>query len=278
MRIILENELGTIELSGGGGGAFRVFALSGLGIPQYERRTFASYDFDGAVESGRRIPQRTIVIGGDYKGTERDASRLLKLLSKPCRMVIIQDALNREANVSCANVEFEQKNGVYTKFAIALSCDDPYFYDSEPTRVGLYVKEKLITGETMLPAVFSMHTAYARIEPSGDAEIEAKYVISGKRISGEEEGSIVISNLTTGKSFTLLYLPQDGEIITIDMKDRTITSDIAGNLIEYISDDSFLADLVIEKNGAELSALGYGGASDISAFLIYKNKYIEAVV
>ena len=278
MRLTFENALGKAEMSGGGESGIRITAVSGLGMPSYERRTLTSYDFDGAVESARKIPQRSIVVGGDIIGGTRKAQKLLKLLSEPCRMVVSCDSFEREIAVSACEAEFTEQNGVYTKFALALTCDDPYFYNAEPTQVGLYEKEKLITDETVLPAVFSIRKTSAKIDLCSDREIEATFVILGKRIPDETEGKIVIENLTTGAVFTLLYVPSDGEIITIDMAERTITSDINGNLIEYISDDSFLSDLVIAKDGAELTAIGYGATGDISAYIIYRNKFIEATV
>ncbi len=278
MRIIFENELGTAVLSGGGDADIRITAISGLGIPSVERRVFTSYDFDGAVESGRKIPVRVITVGGDIRGGRRYANMLLKLLSKPCSMRIFDGDIDRMIRVDGANVEFEQTNGIYTKFALSLTCDDPYFYDFCESSVGLFVKEKLISDQTVLPAVLSRRTTKARIIPNGDCDIEAKYVISGKRIAGAEDGRIVIENITTGKTFTLHYIPSDNEVITIDMKKRTITSDSNESLIEYISDDSFLSDLVIEKEGAELFVIGYGAAADMNAYLLYRNKYTEAMV
>ncbi len=278
MKIIFENELGRVELSGGGDSDIRITDIKGHGIPCYDRRAITSFDFDGAVETGRRIPQRSIVVGGDAKGNSAKACRLFKILSEPCRMEIITADFAREIEVNSCEAEFNPQNGIYTRFALALSCDDPYFYDAEAIRVGLYAKENLITDETVLPAMFSSRTAGATITPTGDCDIEAEFVILGQRIEGEEDGEIVIENLTTGKVFRLLYVPEDGELITIDMTKRTITSDINGSLIEYISDDSFLSDLVIDKSGAELSVIGFGATGQMQARLVYKNKYIEAMV
>lgn len=278
MRLKFENNLGIIEMSGGGDDLIRVTSIGGLGVPAYERRTYASYDFDGAVESMRRLSVRTITVGGDITGGISEAVRLTKILSRPCKMTIYGSDFEREINVAACEPRLEQKNKSFVKFALSLTCDDPYFYDAVPTEVGLYVRQKLISSDTTLPAMFSQRTNSASINIRGDRDIEPIITILGKRNSTETEGKIVIENKVTGAVFTLQYVPEDEEIITIDVSKRTITSDINGNLISYITDDSYLSDLVIGDEGAEFLTTGYGATGNISAYIKYQNKYLEAIV
>ncbi|MEE0944882.1 MAG: hypothetical protein UIM24_05470 [Clostridia bacterium] len=278
MRLKFENELGTVEMSGGGDDSVRITGINGLGVPAYERRIYASYDFDGAVESMRRLPVRVITVGGDIIGGMSEAARITKILGMPCTMTVICDDFEREINVAACESQLEKKNKEYVKFALSLTCDDPYFYDSVPTEVGLYIREKLISADITLPAMFSKRTTNASVTVHSDREVEPVITILGKRNPDETEGKIVIENKITGTVFTLLYVPEEDELITIDIAKRTITSDINGNLISHISDDSFLSDLVIDDRGAEFVTTGYGATGHISAYIVYRNKYIEAIL
>lgn len=278
MKLVFENELGRAELYGGGDNTVRISAIDGLCVPPYERRGYTSYDFDGAVESGRHITRRTVTVGGDMKATPREAADFIKIFSEPGVLKIITSEFEREINVAACEAEYSNKNNGYVKFALSLTCDDPFFYDAKETRLGLYVREKLIDAETTFPATFSRRTTSASLAVKSDRDVEPVIIILGSPRNGDGEGRIVIENIMTGALFTLNYVPEEDEIITLDIKERTITSNLYGNLISYISDDSFMSDLVIGKNGAQFVTTGYGATGYVTAYIIYKNKYLEAMV
>jgi len=276
MKLIFKNSLGEKTLCGMGSDSIGITDIRGLSVPTYERQCYSSYDFDGAVESARRIPQRNITISGDIKGTARDVSDFLKLMSEPFKMTVETDNFKRSITVSAANSNISKVSKNITKFALSLVCDDPYFYDTEDTKVPLFYREELLTNETVLPSMFSRRTASASLNVTSDRIIEPKIIITGKKIESDEDGRIVIENKLTGAEFTLLYTPEENEIITVDVKKRSITSDKNGNIISSITKDSYMSDLEIDKNGAVFSLTGYGSATNISAYIIYKNCYLEA--
>lgn len=278
MRLEFKNRLGTISMSGGGEDNVRITGISGLGVPQYERRTYSSYDFDGIMESMKRFPARNITVSGDIKGTVYDAAEIARILSEPSEMKIVSDSFVRIISVNACDVQFTKKSDAFVKFAMSAVCDDPYFYDSDYHEVGLYKREALIDSDTVLPAMFSKRTSSASIKITSHRDVEPIITILGKRNPDETEGKIVIKNRLTGAEFVLLYVPDNDEIITIDVSKRTIKSDKNGNLIGFISDDSFLSDLIIGEQGAEFVTTGYGAAGNIDAYIKYKNKYIEAMV
>lgn len=277
MELRFENELGNFVIEGGGDAQIRLTKISGIGVQSYERLLLTSYDFDGAAESARRFPARSIVVGGDMLGGSRRAADIMRILSEPCTMTISGAGIERGIQISAAEAEFGAKNGPYIKFALSLLCNTPYFYDTQETVCGLFVRTKLINAQTVLPAVFSTRENEAELTFKGDRAIEPIIEILGGEAK-EGDGSIVIENLTNGKSFTINYVPQKDERITIDVANRTITSDIGGNIIKYISDDSFMSDLEIEEDRTLLRAIGYGATGTMSAYIRYKNKYIEAFV
>lgn len=278
MKLVYENGLGRAEMYGGGDNNIRISAVDGLCVPAYERRGYTSFDFDGAVESGRHITRRTITVGGDMKATAREAAEFFKIFSEPGKLKILTDEFEREINVAACETEYANKNNGYIKFALSLICDDPFFYDAEETKLGLYVREKLIDSEAVFPLMFSRRITSASLAVKSDREVEPTIIILGSSRNGDGEGRIVIENILTGAIFTLNYVPEEDEIITLDIKERTITSNLNGNLISCISDDSFMSDLVIGKNGAQFVTTGYGATGYITAYVIYKNKFLEAMV
>ena len=145
MKLIFKNSLGEKILSGTGEGPFGITEISGLGIVPYERQCYTSYDFDGTIESARRIPGRNITIAGDIKGTSRDVKDFLKLMSEPFSMTVEEDGVKRTAYVSMATSKTSRVSENITKFALSLVLDDPYFYDEEETKVALFVREKLLS-------------------------------------------------------------------------------------------------------------------------------------
>ncbi len=278
MKLIFKNSLGEKTLSGTGENGIGITDVKGLGVPSYERQCYTSYDFDGAIESARRIPQRNITISGDIRGTNEDVRDFLKLLSEPFSLTVETDSFKRSITVSGATAQTAKVSKNITKFALSLVCDDPYFYDNEDTKVPLFVREELLTRETVLPAMFSKRTASASLNVTSDRIIEPEIIITGKKSESEEDGRIVILNKLTGREFTLLYTPEENEIITVDVKNRKITSDKNGNILSCITKDSFMSDLEIGKSGAVFELAGYGSATNISAYIIYKNCYLEAIV
>lgn len=277
MEVKFFGENGEVFMSGGGSAKIRITKISGIGVCTMERQLIKSYDFDGAKESARRAPQRLINISGDMRGSARDAAKLMRTLEKPCVMVISGGGIERRINISSADIEFGARSGDYFKFVISLTCDDPYFYDEQENIGGLFARTKLIDDKMTLPAVFSERTDGASVDVCGDREIEPIIEILGAMPQGSE-GRIVIENLSAEKTFTINYVPAEGERITVDIGKRTITSDINGNILKYISDDSFMSDLVIGIGTSQLRAVGYGAAVGMSSYIRYRNKYIEAFV
>lgn len=277
MQLTFTNELGSVTMSGGGGEQIGITSISGLCAPAAERQLISSYDFDGAVACASHLPSRIIGIKGDIRGAAKTRAHISRVLSEPCRLDIRGADFERMINVAAAELSFSERLGDYTAFSLALTCDDPYFYDAKENETWLFERKKLITRETVLPAVFSTRLMRAAIDVSGDRPSEPIIKIYGGAPSGDGDGKIIIENLTSGRSFTLLYTPSEGEEITVDVEKRTIMSSEKGNILKYISDDSFLADLVLEKGENILRTTADGATGYMYACVNFRNKYVEAI-
>ncbi len=278
MLLTFTNELGCVTMSGAGGGEIGILSISGLCAPEPERQLISSYDFDGVHECATRLPSRIIGIKGDIFGNATTRARLSRVLSEPCRLDIAGMDFERMINIRSAELAFSERLGAYTSFSLALTCDDPYFYDAADIEKGLFVREKLLSTSTVLPAVFSTRLSSVDINITGDRPAEPVITILGGAPTEADEGKIIIENLTSGKKFTLVYTPAEGELITVDVRSRTIISSVNGNIMTHISDDSFLADLVLAKGANTLKTTAVGATGYIYAYVSYKNRYVEAIV
>ncbi len=65
---------------------------------------------------------------------------------------------------------------------------------------------------------------------------------------------ITVENHTTGKKIVLNHDFQPGEVITIDIPKRSVTSSISGNILNSISNDTVLGDFYFEVGNNRISA------------------------
>ena len=93
-----------------------------------------------------------------------------------------------------------------------------------------------------------------------------------------ESNQIVITNESTGAKIELDYSPADGEEITIDLALRKITSNKAGNIVNYISDDTVLSEFFLKLGENIITCSNSSGSGSLSAIVEYTNNYVMAVL
>ena len=116
-----------------------------------------------------------------------------------------------------------------------------------------------------------------KIEIKGTISVEPVITVYyPTEIEGSE--SIILTNDTTGKSVQLDYAPTAEETITIDIKNRKVVSNISGNIINHLSDDTFLGDFVLVR-GVNVISVNVGDVtSDFTIECRYNNLYSQAVI
>ena len=162
-------------------------------------------------------------------------------------------------------------------FLIVLNCDNPYFEDWENTKIELYTRQgNLINGMTF-PRVFTFRTSGGNAINNGDVDIEPIIkIIAGEKGAGSEKG-ITITNETTGAELTLNYAPEESEEIIIDTANRTITSNINGDITRYKDKYSLLGDFKLIKGNNVVKFLNANPSQALVAHAEYSNLYIEGV-
>ncbi len=272
-----KNLLGTVEMCG----AIRVTRIEGLGLAEkeYDVAIFSGYDGQETVFS-RALP-RYITIGLEFfsKNQTELVKNTLRILSQPGYLFIEDDNFSRKIFCNQINAPAPERvlKGQISTLVVQFTCDNPYFEDGQDSRIPLYRRTKNLFGTFSLPMAFGETLMGETIRNVGDFSIEPIITINCiKKLETEE--TVVITNKTTGKSIQFAYTPQGNDEIIIDIKNRTIVSNISGNLINNLSDDSFLGDFVLALGDNDVSVLVGDASSGFAVECRLSNLYDEAVI
>lgn len=275
-----KNSRGTVRLCGSSS-PFHVTNILGLGLPECEYITATYSGYDGQETLSSSYFARSITISGDIvsKNLRADLTNAVDIMSAPGYLYIESDDMNRR--IYCNQTVFPDAErilrGKICTFAIQFVCDSPFFENAEDTSVALYSRSKELSTPFSLPSVFGTTVAEATINLKSRNKVEPKiHIICPSELSNAT--SVIINNLTTDKKIELLYTLSAGEEIVVDIKNRTVTSSVNGNIINYLSDDTFLSDFCFEEFSNNISAT----VGDINAGIfiecIYNDRYSEALL
>ena len=276
-----ENSLGQLTLSGKGKGALRLLEIEGLESALREY-TVASYPGQSGQEtlSARALP-RTItlaveILKGHY---EVDIHRILDIIQEPGLLFVESEDLSRRIFCSQSRITDIKRivKGEISTFAVQFVCDSPYFEDAEDTVVPLYKRTKGLSTPFTLPRSFGDIVAGGVVENKGSIPIEPIITIYYPSALEGIDG-ITLKNETTGKGISLEYSPSGEDTVVIDVKNRKITSRIAGSLLNNLSDDTFLGDFTLERGKNELSVDLGDVAKGFGIECKFSNLYGEAVI
>ncbi len=100
--------------------------------------------------------------------------------------------------------------------------------------------------EFTLPCVFTSYSNEAEVYNNGDVESYPVFTITC-----QEEGKadkLVIKDATSGKTITINYVPQKGEVITVNSREETIQSNLNGNITASATLDSVFFPVLTGHN------------------------------
>ncbi len=281
LKLIYKNDFGIVTMHGTTQGDIRICKLEGLGIALSEYTTAVYTGQKGQHTLFKRALPRSITMSLEVTGnnTASVARTAINVLSRSGTLFIEDKNIDRRIfcnQVQIPDMEKVLKGKIFT-FAVQFVCDNPYFEDKTDTVLPLYQRAKMLSTPFSLPCVFGEITAGAQIENNGDMEIEPQITICYPNTIENAENA-TITNRTTGKSICLDYAPLAKDVVTIDVKNRKITSSINGNIINCLSDTTFLGDFVLVR-GTNHITVDLGDVT--SGFTIecrYSNNYQEAVI
>lgn len=282
LTLTYKNNLGTVQMQGGGQETpLKITGIDGIGLVTREYNTVIYSGYDGQETLDSRALARTITVAAEV--VDKDAAQVVRhtldVLSQGGMLYIKHGNLDR--CIKCNQVHVSEPNrvlrGQVLTFEVQFICDSPFFEDVYDTVVPLYKRIKLLETPFTLPAMFGEIILGGSIEIKGALSVEPIITI---HYPSELEGveSIIMTNETTGTSVRLDYAPSADETITVDIKNRKVTSSVNGNIINYISKDTFLGDFVLVR-GQNIISVNVGDVTpEFTIECRYNNLYNEAVI
>lgn len=280
MYMYYKNDVGKIDFRFGGDYPVRVTDIDGLYPLERTFHTATYADIDGVDTISSSVGGRTVTVGGDIKISNKQFLRdLLKVLDKPGELYM--DFGEKKRKLICRNAHFTpgERNSRYMRFVIVFYSDMPYFYGFDEETEYIRKRQDNIGANFILPCIFTSMNTENDIIVNGDAESEPVFEIRciRKTTMPPEEAGICIVNETTGEKIKLCIYLVDDEVIEIDIENRRITSSVRGNMLKYISEDTFLHRFKLVQGDNHIKVITENADEQINALCRYKSRYIEGV-
>ncbi len=277
MRLKFVSNEKKLEMDGCGELDASVISISGLGIPDKKYNTVKYVDLPGQITLSESVLPREIAITGDIctKGA-MPLSKYHIFFSDGGTMYIFNSSGRKKIDYKVSSFDTGEKKGDFVPFVLKIICDYPYFSDSVNSETGIYRRIDKISGDFSLPAVFTERLTEADIINSGQTASEPIIKVECTK-QGVYSGGITLYNSKNNRSLTLGINLLLGEIITLDVKNREISSNLRANCFGVLSDSSVLSEFVIEKGINNISLTNKNNGETVKASIYFDNLYMEAV-
>ena len=279
MIFTFSNEMGEFSLYGSMNDGFGVCSVSGLEMLE-PVRTLNSYSKeDGMIENTRQYKQRIITISGDLKVDDKFFERVRKMvrvLSIPSSLEIVNKEKKRKITVNAATITRGEINNSFQNFVIQLSCDYPHFSDISKIKTPIFKRNNLLKMDSVLPMILSERRSEGTVLNVGDIKIYPVVIIT-KKDDALRDSEIIIANQTTNKEIVIKKEMKKDEEIIVDIKNRTITSNIDGNILADLSLYSRLSDFWCCCGQNVISVFLGAQQSGMEVWVEYVAEYLEAI-
>lgn len=280
-QIIFQSSAGVVRFGGGGKDAWRMTEVSGLGMSGKSFQTVVYSSEAGQRTIGEQRSRRIITIGGDVCGGSHPVSvriaDAVKALDKPGWLTVRHAGICRRIWARCSALEQGQRKGAFRTFRVQFCCDSPFFEELEPRKTALFERKNEIKTTFCFPCVMSERTSRGSVVNSGDAEAEPVFdIYFGENAQFDKAVEITLYNRSTGEKLTVSYLPEAGEVVTIDIPQRRIFNNKGENLISILADDSYMSLFTLAE-GVNIMEAVCGGTFDFSIICRFTNRFLESV-
>lgn len=276
MKLILENRYGKITLGKDG---FNILSAEGLGLTTKSYTTVECVSRSGQETINVHENARVITIGGDvYIRDNKNKEKALKILSDDVWLTVITGAKKRKIYTKIREFEIYNKNGGYMGFVLQLEADNPCFKDLQQDVNTIYERKNLVSGEFILPCIFTERTVGRQVINKGSQITYPKIVIYDLGGNGktETEKIITLLNKRTGKSVTFEYETSEGEVITVDFDRRTAESNYTGDITNCLALENYLSEFYLEE-GENFIDIINKTTREISPVCFHDNNYNECI-
>lgn len=271
-----QNEKGTIYLHRK---PCKVLSVLGLGLPERKFEKVQYADSHGQETLSVTDEPRTITVSLDLimkEGLGRELSRMSKILYYPGKFMVRSEGKTRLISCRCTEWEEVERTPVFAKIVLQFVCDDPAFLEEHERKKAVFERIDKINSPFLLPMVFTERTTEKDIFNSGDLPIQPIFII--KSLQKGTEGIRIINTDPFGKeqTFSLTVPLEKDEELCINFPERRVESNLRGNMIHLISDDTFLHSFVLEQGCNHIKVIpGVGG--DLSVICRFTPKYLEGI-
>lgn len=278
MKLIYENEMGRVTLSGGGKHAVRITACHGLSFPETEADTVRYPDTPGQIVTTISVLPRTITVAGDILDkTGREVSRIMGVFSVPGKLFVQSARFQRVILARTVSFLPEERRGGFVPYTLQLVCDDPYFSDVHPEEVPVATRVKHIASSMTLPAVFSTRTNSAKVVNRGSVRVMPCLSVTAESEATFPKG-LVLENRTTGARLALSLTLSPKETLTIDTENRKIFTEKQTNLLGSLQSDCVMSAFFLVPGMNELVLSAEEEPAKLSASCRFYHRYGEAMV
>jgi len=286
MIFLFKNDLGELALHAGPYPSTGIFikSMQGLGFVATEDAVVSYVNQPGQVVVSQKDPARVITLSCDIVGRDNSAEllrRMIRILRKEGRLTVCDGVVRRAIRCRCTHVEEpERKSRHIFSTVLQFTCDCPYFTDAKERQVTLFERRDLVQGSFTLPCVFTERVHRCIVYNQGDFRAEPVFRLYNTKTAEtvESAADILFVNHTTGQKIVLTHLMTEGEVVTVDIPNRKVESSVCGNLISFLSQDSYLSDFWLEQGVNDLEIINHNTETNTSVLLCYDNQYIEAVM
>lgn len=278
MKFIYENERGKIIMQGGGGDGFNIIEIKGLSLPESDAETTYYPNVAGRKVGSITPLERIITVSGDvFDKTNKKLERAINVLSLPGTIIINSNGSLRKISARCVSFEPNRRRGPFVPFAAQFVADDPYFTDVNETKVYIYRREKKLSSQFALPCIISTRRTESDIINRGDGCVEPVFEIYSRDGAVCPDG-IIIRNRNNQKEIRLMCDVEENEVITVDVKERKITSNKRGNLISLMADETSISRFDLDSDISAVEVVATDMEGTISAVCKYSNRYLYALI
>ena len=260
----------------------QVFEFNGIRFAKYQQYVFDDItgldEGEVATQTGQYLEQdgvdilsayyepRIVTLSGHILAdNDMELYTLRRQLTKACNgktksLLKYSDGYRTYFSEAIAELpQFGKRLGNSGKTALPFSVNfylyNFYWKDDSKNIEHIFKATNHLGNSFMFPLVFTTLTTISNVINGGDVECPLTIKITGRGAAVGDDGFNVINN-TTGRFIKVEHNITDGEVVTIDTQELTITSNISGNILHKITSDSTL-DLKLKLGINEIECLNY---------------------
>lgn len=246
-------------------GDYVLKSVSNLETGSATRRKINYIDTDGASWTDIWYQERAFEISGIIQAYDSNTMvKLKRKLISSCdlKQPFVLEYFNREEKYR-AECYFDKlptfcvRQNWFLEFKLYITIPSFYWESAQLHTVKLFACQDEIVDEFELPCVFTKRISEITIPNNGDTMTYPVFIIRN-----ETDNSIIkIINQSTNEKLILNYALAENETIEIDTAKRTVTSNINGNITNYLEISSNFPTL--QKGQNKLEALSLGNSVSI---------------